>query len=476
MTNFNTIKTILPEFVLFWKKPGKNPGDPDIITGINAYAAAKALLQTNDFLYASAPNSDHGTYYRYEEDTGVYKAVSEKYINKLVKTLLEQYGQDKVITVRNINEIVNLMNMDIQNINYTDFDSDEDIINFRNGILRLSTLKLEPHSPKYFSTIQIPVDWNPNAAYTPVFDKYLDYLTALHYDQDDVKRMLMEFIGVCISNIPGYKYKTSLLMFGKGNTGKTQLRELVIDLIGREKSAAIEMNELEAERGPGRCFGKRLFGSGDMSFLNNSQVKVFKNITGGDDVNIRFLYKEPFSAKLTGVFWNVSNALPLFSGDKGDHVYQRFIPVRCDNVIPASERDPDILQKMLAEAEGIVYKAVMAMYGTVNGDNYKYTMPQSCIDELKVYKVANNVCLEFFEEYCADNRDKLFEVQYTEAQIRKTFTNWAKANYQHVPSKADFEKSIAEHLEITVDKLHVRTAEKRTYCFIMDTEAFQEWY
>ena len=42
----------------------------------------------------------------------------------------------------------------------------------------------------------------------------------------------------------------------------------------------------------------------------------------------------------------------------GKHVYDRFLIVSCDNVIPPEERDPELLEKLLAEKEIIVSVAI----------------------------------------------------------------------------------------------------------------------
>ena len=57
-------------------------------------------------------------------------------------------------------------------------------------------------------------------------------LSGTEKDRNDIKTVLLEVIGVVLSNIPGYKFKKALLVYGKGNTGKTQIRNLAISLVG----------------------------------------------------------------------------------------------------------------------------------------------------------------------------------------------------------------------------------------------------
>ena len=454
---------------IFIKRGGRN----NEVVGIRAIMAADYLTKVNRLFYAVAPNAERGTYYKYNNKKGLYEPTSEVDIEEIVMELLRSYNELDIVTSKNRKEIIELMRPSIPRINYTEFNADENIINFKNGILKLDSLMLEPHSPEYFTTIQIPVNWNPAAKDTPVFDAYMDTLTALHDDAEDVKKFLLEVIGVVLSNVPGWKYKTSLLMFGKGNTGKSQLRNLICELISPNNTATIELDELESERGPSKAFNKRLVGSPDMKFGTVSQMSKFKDIVGGDPVGIRWLYKEPFDAKLNCVFWNVSNTLPLFGGDKGKHVYERIIPVRCDNVIPEDKRDPEIYEKMLAEGEGIVYKAIFEMFNTVH-KGYKYSIPESSLRETECYKRNNNICIEFYEEFCKFDDDET-PTLHTEAEVRRTFAGWAKLNYGSVPKKDEFERTLREYLNITDKELHLRTKSMRMYCFTVRDDAFAEY-
>ena len=66
--------------------------------------------------------------------------------------------------------------------------------------------------------------WNNNAINAPNFISYLNFLTN---NSEDKKTLLLQFIGVCISNIKGYRLKKALFLVGDGNTGKSQLKSLI---------------------------------------------------------------------------------------------------------------------------------------------------------------------------------------------------------------------------------------------------------
>jgi phage/plasmid-associated DNA primase len=90
-------------------------------------------------------------------------------------------------------------------------NTNEDIINFKNGILDINTMKLSPHSPEIYSTVQLPCIWTDKPCDTPQWDKYIETLTA---GNAGYAKLLHEFIGAVISNVYGYRFKKALFLWG----------------------------------------------------------------------------------------------------------------------------------------------------------------------------------------------------------------------------------------------------------------------
>lgn len=86
-----------------------------------------------------------------------------------------------------------------------DFNGSEDCINFKDGIFNIKTKEFKPHTPDYKSIIQINANYNDieNDTNCPVFDNYLDTLC----DNDkNYKKILLQILGLVISNIPRLLY------------------------------------------------------------------------------------------------------------------------------------------------------------------------------------------------------------------------------------------------------------------------------
>lgn len=217
--------------------------------------------------------------------------------------------------------------------------------------------------------------------------------------------LLLEYMGVCISNVDGSDIKKALFLVGKGNTGKSRLRLLAEKLIGSEHCTSCDISELEERFGMSMLYGKRIAGAPDMSAMNVRELKRFKSITGGDHLNMEFKGKDHFQAKYVGFFWFGANEMPKFGGDKGEWTYDRMIIVSCNNVVPPEKQDKKLLDKMYAERESIIVLLVNALKKFIERER-KFDIPESCKLSADEYKVANSSVLMFYKSAAAKEKQQ----------------------------------------------------------------------
>lgn len=383
--------------------------------------------------------------YLYNSDLGIYEAVSNdefrgyimSFVNALNCTLAKTSGIDGAFKdVKSDNG---------HKIDFEAFNADRNIINFQNGILHLDTMDLTPHSPDILSTIQIPCDWNikGNFPVCPVFDGYLNDLSS---GDDEVIRFLWQFIGHTISNVPGYKTKSALFLPGKSGAGKSQIYALLSALVGKNNSVSFKIQELSEKYGAFPLLGKRFAGTGDMSFAKAKEMDIFKCLTGGDKIPFEQKYKTPISTRYNGTLLFCGNDMPKFGGDKGEATYNRMIIIPCNNVISDDKRDPDIIDKIYAEREAIVFKAVQALK-TVISNGYKYDIPSVCKNETKKYKIDNDNVMQFLDE-CTMLRQaqyKSYQDNCTAANMYTAYAHWINENGERYQApKSEFLKTACQ--------------------------------
>ena len=407
------------------------------------------------FVQDHAMNSARCYVYR----DGAYRLMSRTMMLGVIKQFIIDYDENLVKT-RTLNEVYDLLLTDNFFVSVEDLNSDEDIINFQNGLLRLSDMTLMPHTPDLFSTIQLPCDWPPAPSETPVYDRYMQTLTRGNKEHI---QLLEEFAGVCLSNIKGWRMKKALFMYGPGDTGKSVLKALVENLLGKGNFIGIDLSDIEARFGTGSVYGKRLVGSSDMSFLTVAELKTFKKCTGGDSIFAEFKGQNSFEYTFGGMMWFCINRLPKFGGDDGKWVYERIMQIPCLNSILAEKQDKYLLDKLLNERAGIVYRMVMAMKNVID-NGYRFTEPESVKAYRQLYRNNNSTIVTFFEDCMMPVPAGDRSHRCTAMKVYSAYQAWCRDNNRgYAKTAREFKDELAAHLGITAKALLIRRSAGMIY-------------
>ncbi len=400
----------------------------------------------------SVRDSGRGGVQRYVYTDGCYKPYADEMIKGVIKGYITDYDES-LLHMRDVNEVFQQLITDLHFVSSDSINTDENLINFKNGLLDVERLELIPHDPSILSTIQLPCDWIGEPTPTPVFDAFMGTLT----DWDsETEELLLEFMGVCISNVKGWRMKKALFMVGPGDTGKSQLKSLTEQLLGKGNYVAIDLSEIEARFGTGNIYGKRLAGSSDMSFMTVDELKTFKKCTGGDSLFAEFKGQNGFEFVYNGLLWFCMNRLPRFGGDDGDWVYNRIIQVECKNVIPIEEQDKCLLDRLFQERTGIIYKCIMALKRVID-NGYRYTEPESVKAARKAYHDENNTVIAFFHDCMVERPDGKVKDGCTTGKVYKVYQEWCRDNNHGFAKTAkEFRDELSLHVGTSYQDMIVR--------------------
>ena len=82
-----------------------------------------------------------------------------------------------------------------------------------------------------------------------------------------------------------YRFKKGVLQYGLGDSGITQLKGLAERVVGSGNYNNVDLSDLENNRFLSAAFQNvRIGGSNDMSNVRIKEEKVFKQLTGGDNI------------------------------------------------------------------------------------------------------------------------------------------------------------------------------------------------
>jgi len=389
---------------------------------------------------------------------GCYRPYGLDMFKGAIKSYVSAYDEE-LVSMGVISEAASQLLTDLDTRTSDDLNTDEDIINFKNGLLRLSDLSLLPHSPDVLSTIQIPCEWHAAPCATPVFDSYMDTLSC---GCRAVENLLLEFMGAVFSNVKGWRMKKALFLYGPGDTGKSQLKSLTERILGKQNFIGIDLAEIEARFGTAGIYGKRLAGSSDMGFLTVQELKTFKKCTGGDSLFAEFKGHDSFEFTYGGLLWFCMNRLPKFGGDDGQWVYDRILAVECPHAVPPECQDKLLAEKLYAERGGIAHKAVMAFRSVIR-NGYRFTEPESVSQARDSYRNTNSTVISFYGECMEGRPDGKINDSCTTGRIYKVYKAWCQDNNNgYAKTAREFREELAAHFSTTFKEMSVH-CEKGTF-------------
>ena len=180
--------------------------------------------------------------------------------------------------------------------------------------------------------------------------------------------------------------------------------------------------------------------------MSVGELKTFKSLTGGDHVMAEFKGMPLFTYRYDGFLWFCMNRLPKFGGDDGRWVFDRIMVLNCPNVIPLEEQDSQLLEKMIAERDGIVFKAVMALKNVI-ANGYRFTEPEKVIAARKAYLEETNTALAFWNECVVERENRKITDNCTTGKIYDVYKAWCQDNNNgYAKTAREFRNAIADHL------------------------------
>ena len=290
----------------------------------------------------------------YLYNNGVYKEDKRGRVlkDKIKKLIYEQYQ-----TAYNINKVYDLITLEpaLQK-GFNDLNKYPDTwINFKNGMLDVTTMKLLPHSPSYYSMNQIPHEYKSltkeDMKKFPHSQHFLE--TSLNVEDIDT---VFQYMGLCMTTIT--KYQIFLLFLGEGDNGKSILIDIFNAVIGENNTSSLSMDKLAQRFFPAQLLFKLMSTCADISKTSIEDDSELKKIIGGDMIQAEFKGQDSFSFRPYAKLLFSANRFPHVD-DKSNGFKRRLRVIKMNKNI--KEKDIDLKDKILKELDFWVYMAVQGL-------------------------------------------------------------------------------------------------------------------
>jgi putative DNA primase/helicase len=407
---------------------------------INGDILADSISKSLHYVIVRRPEEDKDDFYIYER--GVYNKCNKN----TVRSFIRNYIPVGLASDNLINNIYNLLTCKRGHIcGYQDLDADEWYINVKNGLYNVRTKQLEPHTSDKLITIQLNCEYHPESHSMPVFTNYInDLCSEIDGRVDEQKKaVIQEFIGLILSNVKVSRIKKCLVLYSLlGNSGKTQILNLIGELLGTSNTINVPLQQMNenSKFSLGSIVGKRLISIGDQTGSDVEDSAVFKQLTGGDPVKVEPKNKQPFSYIFNGAIAISCNNLPNFQDDKGGHVFERLCIVPCTNTIPPEKRDGELLDKMILERDAIFNWFLEGLHRIIN-NKYQLTKSTECDNAINDYRDKLDTIYRFIHENYIITDNKMDMVLKTD--FEDEYNRWCKENDFTAINK----RSIKERME-----------------------------
>lgn len=231
-------------------------------------------------------------------------------------------------------------------------------VNFKNGVIDLSTGKLIPHDKRFRFRHEINCDIDMNMR-TPTWDKFMDLITL---GRKHLIENIEEFIGFALSGEGYYRFNTALILDGSGSNGKSTLLTAIRNLLGSKNVSAVSLSALGSNR-----FLSHQMANSQLNISEEepktvfSETGAFKKLTGNSVQFAEDKGKSGYSFINKSKVLISYNEVP-FLGDESSGMLRRLLIIPCEQNFDAnpSLKVENILEKILIESPGIAAKCLHA--------------------------------------------------------------------------------------------------------------------
>ena len=290
---------------------------------------------------------------------------------------------------------------DVKDLNANPF-----IINVRNGLYNVLEDTLTEHTPDYYSTVQLSMNYDPSAD-CPLFKQFL--IDSMEGDMAQVG-LLQEMLGYFL--IPVNAAQKCFVIVGAAGAGKSVLLRVLQELLlGKENVSNVSWQSLNERFKTAELFGKLANIFADLPTKNIDDNGIFKALVGEDFLTVEKKNKNPFSFQSTARLLFSCNSIPKNYGDRSEGFYRRLIIIRFNHTVPKDQRDPNLLEKFRGEADGIFMFALEGLRKLMD-QNYRFSETEVNELELQQYREESDSVLSFVKECCETGA--MYEVGSTE--------------------------------------------------------------
>ena len=309
-------------------------------------------------------------------------------------------------------------------IRSSQLDRDAHLLACENGLIDLRSGELLPHDPERLVTMASPVAYDPCARYER-FDRFLHECTG---GDDELEAFLRRALGA--SAWGANDDERLLFCFGPAASGKTTLLRAAHTALGGYARVADFASFLDGLRSGSsaspdlaRLAGVRFVSSVEVGNGRRLAEGLVKQLTGGDPVPARELYRGVFEFLPKFTLWLCANDAPkIRHEDEG--LWRRILRVPFEHSVPPEKRDPELKRTLSHPREGGPAVLAWIVRGCREWLEQGFCPPSAVTASTAKYRAEMDPLGPFIADECS-----LDPLLWAPAkQLRDRYLAWCEAN------------------------------------------------
>jgi len=318
-------------------------------------------------------------------------------------------------------------------------DAHPHLMNLANGTLNLRTGFLQAHDRNDMLTKMSPVEYDPEAE-APLWEAFQHRICCGDEELIEFKQRAM---GYSISS--STREQCFFIAHGTGANGKSVEQNVLSYVIG-DYSKPAEFSTFASRQHTGGprpevidLAGARTVFVNEGNFSERLDEAQIKKITGGDTLKTRLLYSNMLvEIDAEWKIWMATNHKPPVIGTEAG-IWRRvkFIPYNA--FIKPHERDPNMAEKLRAEASGILNWLIS---GYQKWDREGLTNPEVVQASTQEYRDENDPLHDFLEEMTERMPGEEVWVKFTD--LWQAYLKWVDHERTRPVTKRTFANMLSE--------------------------------
>lgn len=298
-------------------------------------------------------------------------------------------------------------------------------IPLQNGVYNFETNELLSHSPEYKFKYKFPVQFNSEANCLKTIKFFEQILSSSQI------QTVQEWIGYYFYR--SYMFKKAIIFVGDGDTGKTTLLEVIINLIGKENMSAVSLQKLSSDKfSAAHLYEKHGNIVDELSARDIQDTGNFKVATGGGSITGEYKFGNQFSFHNFSKFTFACNKIPDVTDFDDTAYFNRWIVIRFENTL--EKKIPNFIKTLITEEErsGLFNWAMIGLKRLLENGGFTYA---NDADETKMEMMRSSSSAGEFIAKCVEQKNGS---DITKEEMYDTYVEFCTENKLSIATKKSF--------------------------------------